>query len=365
MITVGVLRETKLAERRVALVPADVSRLRAAGGAILVQSTAGAGAGFADDEYLEAGAELAESVSALITASDVVIKVKEPTLLEIERLRPRHLFMSFLHLAAFPELVEPLVRSGAIALGYETISEAGQHPVLSPMSEVAGALSLQIGAHYLEATSGGRGVLLPGIHGDHAGKVVIVGSGVVGEACGRLAYGEGIRVVFVDANPDRLVQLARQYPLAACITPAAGFLNAELTDADLLVGAVYVTGARAPQVVSREQIALMPAGSVAVDVAIDQGGCFATSHPTTHADPVYEAEGVLHYCVQNIPSMVPRTASIALSHALAPYLERILRRGVDGALRADASLAAAVNIARGQVLLPGLPPAPPGAAAAD
>ncbi len=354
MVTLGVLKETKPAERRVTLVPDDVRRLRETGAAVLVQATAGVESGFADTQYAAAGAGFAATPDALFAASDVVIKVKEPTPSEIARLRPGQLFMSFLHLAAFPELIEPLRRSGASALGYETIAQDGQHPVLRPMSAVAGALALQIGEHYLEATSGGRGVLLPGIEGKHAGKVVVVGSGVVGEECGRLAYGEGIRVVFVDANPRRLDELGARYPKAGLLAPDSGRLGDELEDADLLVGGVYVTGARAPHVVSREQIARMPPRSVAVDVAIDQGGCFETSRPTSHANPIYEEAGVLHYCVTNIPSMVPRSASIALSHALVPYLERVLRLGVVQALASEAALAGAVNIRAGSIVLDSL-----------
>ncbi len=354
MVTLGVLKETKAAERRVTLVPDDVRRLRDTGATIIVQSTAGDGSGFSDEQFAAAGACFAATPAELIAAADVVVKVKEPTLAEIAALRPGQLFMSFLHLAAFPELIVPLCRSGATALGYETIAEDGQHPVLRPMSAVAGALALQIGEHYLEATSGGRGVLLPGIEGKHTGKVVIVGSGVVGEECGRLAYGEGVRVVFVDANPRRLDELGARYPGAGLLAPDPVRLGEELVDADLLVGGVYINGARAPHVVSREQIARMPVRSVAVDVAIDQGGCFETSHPTSHADPVYEAEGVLHYCVTNIPSMVPRSASIALSHAVAPYVETVLRLGPERALRENHVLAGAVNISGGNILLDSL-----------
>ena len=358
MTTLGILKETKAAERRVVLTPSDAGSLRETGARIVVQAGAGAESGFPDQQYLDAGAEIVETGADVIAGSDVVVKVKEPALSEIGQLRPGQLFMSFLHLAAFPELISPLLQSGAIALGFETISiegaNGGQHPVLRPMSEVAGALALQVGEHYLEATSGGRGVLLPGIHGEHAGKVVIVGSGVVGEECGRLAYGEGVRVVFVDTNEHRLEELARHYPRATVLLPGPGRLEEELEDADLLVGGVYVTGARAPHVVSRAQIAHMPPRSVAVDVAIDQGGCLETSRPTTHADPIYEEAGVVHYCVTNIPSMVPRTASIALSHALAPYLDPILRQGVERALLSQPVLAGAVNIRGGRIVLAAL-----------
>jgi alanine dehydrogenase len=354
MTALGILKETKVGERRVAVVPGDVAALREIGIDVLVEAGAGERAGFPDEAYRQAGARTAASAGDVIASSEVVVKVKEPTLEEIERLKPGQLFMSFLHLAACPELITPLARSGATALGYETITEQGRHPVLQPMSAVAGALALQIGAHYLEATSGGRGVLLPGIQGEHAGKVVIVGSGVVGEECGRLAHAEGVHVVFVDANPDRLRQLAGQYPRAACLLPEPERLADELADADLVVGAVYVTGARAPHVVSRNQIARMPPRSVAVDVAIDQGGCFETSRPTTHLEPIYEEAGVLHYCVTNIPSMVPHSASIALSRALAPFLARLLRDGVEPSLASDPVLAAAVNIRGGEIALPAL-----------
>jgi alanine dehydrogenase len=354
VITLGILKETKVAEKRVALVPEDVRRLRETGARVLIESSAGAAAGFPDERYLEAQAEIVGSMPELIGASDVVVKVKEPTPPEIGRLRQGQLFLGFLHLAAFPQLISPLVRSGVTAIGYETITVDGQHPVLRPMSDVAGALSLQIGEHYLEATSGGRGVLLPGIEGKDPGKVVIVGSGTVGEACGRLAYGEGVRVVFVDANSDRLLALSRDYPHAELMPPDPKRLSDELEDTDLLIGAVYVTGARAPRVVSRSQLACMPGRSVAVDVAIDQGGCFETSRPTTHENPVYEEGGVLHYCVTNIPAMVPHSASIALSHALFPYIEMVLRAGIDEALQENEALNNAVNIRAGAVALDAL-----------
>ena len=362
MVTLGVLKETKPAEQRVALIPEDVKRLKETGASILVQSTAGIESAFANREYVEAGAEIVELAAELIDESDVVIKVKEPTLLEIGQFRPGQLYMSFLHLAAFPYLIGPLSHSGVTALGYETIARDGEHPVLRPMSEIAGSLALQIGEHFLESTSGGRGVLLPGVYGHEAGSVVIIGSGVAGEACGRLAYGEGIRVTFVDANPRRLDKLAGRYPSASFLTPDPERLSDALKRADLLVGAVYVTGARAPRVLSREQIAQMPPYSVAVDVAIDQGGCFETSRPTTHHNPVYVAAGVLHYCVENIPTMVPRTASIALSHALVPYLEPVLRLGIEDGLASDPALAQAVNLRAGQIVLPALQPEIAGAA---
>jgi alanine dehydrogenase len=353
VVSIGVLKETKTAERRIALTPSDVVRLREAGARVLVEATGGERAGFPDTSYTSAGAELLASPADIIAASDVVIKVKEPVLSEIEALRPEQLFMSFLHLAAYPDLVPPLVRSKATALGYETITVHGEHPVLRPMSEIAGALSLQVGEHYLEATSGGRGVLLPGIEGKEQGKVVIAGSGIVGEACGRLAYHQGMRAVFVDANPARLKTLGEEYPRAKLLGSDPARLGDELEDADLLIGAVYVTGARAPKVVSRAQIARMPAGSVAVDVAIDQGGCFETSRPTTHEHPTYKDEDVIHYCVTNIPAMVPHSASLALSAAVTPYLLLIARQGPD-AVRTQQSLREAVNIAGGRVVLPSL-----------
>jgi alanine dehydrogenase len=353
VVSIGVLKETKTAERRIALTPSDVVRLHEAGARVFIERTGGERAGFPDSGYRTAGAEILGSAADVIRASDVVIKVKEPALSEIEALRPEQLFMSFLHLAAYPELIPPLLRSRAVALGYETITVDGEHPVLRPMSEIAGALSLQVGEHYLEATSGGRGVLLPGIEGKEPGKVVIVGSGIVGEACGRLAYGQEMRVVFVDANPARLKTLGEEYPRAKLLPAVPERLASELEDADLLVGAVYVTGARAPKVVSRAQIARMPAGSVAVDVAIDQGGCFETSRPTTHEHPVYREAGVIHYCVTNIPAMVPHSASLALSAALMPYLLMIARQGLT-AVRTEPPLRDAVNIEDGRVVLPAL-----------
>jgi len=349
-----VLQESKIAEYRVAIVPADARRLIACGASVLIQAGAADGAGFSDQDYVGAGVGIASSAAALIEASDVVIKVKEPVLSEIEQLRPGQLYISFLHLAALPELIEPLARSGATILGYETIKEGRDHPVLRPMSRVAGALSFQIGEHYLEATNGGRGVLLPGVEGHDTGKVTIVGSGVVGEECGRLGYAVGSNVVFFDADPARVHQLAQRYPRARCLSPEAGRIGDELMDTDLLIGGVYVTGARAPRVVTRDQVARMPARAVAVDVAIDQGGCLETSRPTTHAEPVFEEAGVIHYCVTNMPSMVPRSASIALSGALLPYLTTIIRLGVDSALAAGTALSGAINVRAGRVVLDAL-----------
>jgi len=354
LVCLGVLKESKPAEYRVALVPEHARRLVKAGASILIQTEAGHGAGFSDSEYVQAGAAIAPSAAHLIEASDVVIKVKEPVLSEIEQLRPGQLYMSFLHLAALPELIEPLARCGATALGYETIKEGRDHPVLRPMSRVAGALAFQVGEHYLEATNGGRGVLLPGVEGHDTGKVTIVGSGVAGEECGRLAYAVGSEVVFIDADPSRLQQLAQRYSRARCLPPDAKRIGEELMDTDLLIGGVYVTGARAPRVVTRDQIAGMPARSVAVDVAIDQGGCLETSRPTTHAQPVYEDAGVIHYCVTNMPSMVPRSATKALSAALLPYLTTIVRLGVDAALATNAALSAATNLQGGKVVLEAL-----------
>ncbi|MGH2588983.1 MAG: alanine dehydrogenase [Dehalococcoidia bacterium] len=353
----GVLRETKAGERRVAVVPDDAAVLHEAGADVLVEAGAGERAGFADAAYLHAGARIATSAQDVIRLSDVVVKVKEPVITEIEHLRAGQLFMSFLHLAACPELVPPLLKSGATVLGFETIAEAGRHPVLQPMSEVAGTLSLQIGEHYLEATNGGRGTLLPGVGGGDVGKVVIVGSGVVGEACGRLAHAVGARVTFVDRNAGRLQQLASAYAGAMCVPPEPEVLESELEHADLLIGAVYINGARAPRVVTRRMVGRMPQRAVAVDVAIDQGGCLETARPTTHDAPVYEDMGVLHYCVTNIPSMVPRSASGALSGALLPYLSVIARDGVTRALQNSESLARAVNIAAGRVILQELAPA--------
>lgn len=354
MPVLGILKETKIAEGRVALVPADAARLIQAGARVFIERGAGERAGFPDASYVAIGASLASDAKQLIASAEVVVKVKEPTLSEIDALRSGQLFMSYLHLAAFQDLIPPLLHSQVTALGFETITEHERHPVLEPMSAVAGILSLQIGEHYLEATSGGRGVLLPGIRGEHAGKVVIVGSGVVGEACGRLAHALGARVTFVDRDASRLTDLAAAYPHACCVQAEPELLTHELEDSDLVVGAVYITGARAPHVVTRSMIAAMPQHSVAIDVAIDQGGCFETSRPTTHDQPVYEDAGVVHYCVTNIPAMVPHTASLALSQALTPYLELIVREGVRGALANQASLSGAINIQDGRITHPSL-----------
>lgn len=347
---VGVPRETKVDEYRVGLVPAGVKALVDAGHEVWVEAGAGAGAGIQDAEYAAAGARLVSREQAW--AAQLLVKVKEPQPEEYRFLRPDQVLFSYLHLAAEPELARVLVAAGAVAIGYETVeTDDGRLPLLAPMSEVAGRLSVQLGAAYLQRNYGGRGVLLGAVPGVAPGRVVIIGAGVVGSHAARLAQALGADVTVLDVSVERLRRLAEVMGSTIKTVVANEYTVAEaVAAADLLIGAVLVPGARAPRVVTREMVAGMVPGTVVVDVSIDQGGCIETSRPTTHANPTYVVEGVIHYCVTNIPALVPRTSTFALTNATFPYVLALANLGWEQATAQDRSLARGVNVCRGKVV---------------
>jgi alanine dehydrogenase len=352
---IGVPREIKPGEQRVALTPAGARALVEAAHGVLVERGAGSGSGIRDEEYAAVGAELV-SVDDAWRRAELVLKVKEPLAPEVARLRPGQVLFTYLHLAPAPELTRALRESGAIAIAYETVQRAdGSLPLLTPMSEVAGRLSVQEGAFYLGRAHGGRGILLSGVPGVPPGNVVIIGAGAAGLNAVKTAVGLGADVSILDVNVDRLRHVDDLFR-GQVVTLMSNSFNIEqvVRRADLLVGAVLLTGARAPVLVSKEMVSQMKEGSVIVDIAVDQGGCVATIRPTTLLDPVYLVNGVVHYGVANMPALVPRTSTFALTNATLPYVLELATRGVVGAVRANPALAKGVNIWGGKVVHPGV-----------
>jgi len=351
---IGVPKEIKDHETRVGLVPSGVTALREDGHRVLVQQGAGQGSSIPDQQYVEAGAELAATAAEVWARADLVVKVKEPQPAEYDFLRPGLILFTYLHLAPLPELTERLLEGRVSAVGYETIREPdGSLPLLTPMSEVAGRLAVQIGAVYLEATNGGRGVLLGGVPGVAPAEVVVLGGGVVGSNAARIAFGMGARVTIVDKNLNRLRQLDDIFA-SQVVTLASNSwtIREALRTADLVIGGVLIPGAAAPKLVRREMIAGMKRGAVVVDVSIDQGGCLETSRPTTHTDPVYFVDGVLHYCVSNMPAAVPHTSTFALTNATFPYLRELAAKGLEQACQDHPAIAEGVNTYAGHLTHP-------------
>jgi alanine dehydrogenase len=353
-LSVFVPREIKPQEQRVALTPDLCLELVQAGSPVAVQTGAGRFAGHSDEDYRSAGAEIVEHAATGFARADLIIKVKEPLSEEYGLLRPGQLVFTFLHLAASRTLTEALLQTGASALAYETlVDERGQLPLLTPMSEVAGRLSVQEGARHLLGTTGGRGVLLGGVPGTRPGVVLVIGAGVVGTEAARMAAGLGAEVVLLDRDLGRLRELSLELPANVCLLYSdTGTLRRELARADLVIGAVLLRGALAPRLVSRADLALMKAGSVIVDVAVDQGGVTETTRPTSHADPTYVVDGIIHYAVPNMPGAVPKTSTEALVHATTPYIRLLARYGLDSAVRQDGRLLSALNVYDGQVTEP-------------
>jgi alanine dehydrogenase len=348
---VGVPTEIKSDEYRVALTPAGVRELVAHGHSVLVQAGAGNGSGIEDSDYVAQGAEIVDGADALFSAADMIVKVKEPQPAEVARLEPRHTLFTYLHLAPDPELTRGLVDSGATCVAYETVEDArGRLPLLAPMSEVAGKIATQAGAFMLEKPLGGRGILLGGVPGVPAAKVKVIGGGVVGMNAAFIAIGMEADVTVFDRNIDRLRELDVAFGGRAdtCFASTLA-IEEHLVEADLVIGAVLVAGARAPHVVTRAQLGLMKQHAVLVDVSIDQGGCFETSHPTTHSDPTYEVDGITHYCVANMPGAVPVTSTWALTNATMPYVLKLADQGVQRALGSDPGFMLGLNVAAGQV----------------
>jgi alanine dehydrogenase len=353
-VIVGAPKEVKDQEARVGLVPSGVMALRESGHKILVQAGAGEGSSIPNEDYERAGAEIVGDPAEIWRRADLVVKVKEPQPSEYPFLRPGLTLFTYLHLAPTPELTRKLLEARVNAVAYETIREAdGSLPLLTPMSEVAGRLSVQIGAQYLERPNGGRGVLLGGVPGVTPAEVVILGGGVVGTNAAKIALGFGARVTVIDRSLKRLRELDDMFH-GRLITVASNPLaiTEALKQADLVIGAVLIPGASAPRLVRREMISQMRRGSVIVDVSIDQGGCLETSRPTTHSYPIYWVDGVLHYCVANIPAAVPRTSTFALTNATFPYVHLLADLGLDRALKAIAALRSGVNTYRGELVHP-------------
>ncbi len=353
---VGVPREVKANEYRVALTPAGVEAVAKAGARVLVEAGAGDASGFTDDYYVRAGAEVAPRAEDVWARSDVVLKVKEPVESEWPSMRPGQVVFGYFHFAASEALTRAVADSGAVAIAYETVGpERGALPLLTPMSEVAGRMSVQEGAKYLGRPSGGSGILLGGVPGVLPAKVLVLGGGVVGAHAAAMAAGLGARVAIMDTSLPRLRELALTMPANVNLLYSTRYaVRKQLRDSDLVVGAVLVPGNRAPRLVERADLATMRRGSVIVDVAVDQGGCVETIRPTTHADPVYEVDGVVHYGVTNIPGAVPRTSTLALTNATLPYALAIASSGWRRACLDDADLARGVNVAEGRVTHPGV-----------
>ncbi len=351
---VGVPREVKNHEYRVALTPAGVLELTRGGHQVLVEHGAGLGSALRDTDFIAAGAQLLPNADEVWGAADLILKVKEPVPEEYHRMRAGQALFTYLHLAADKELTAALQDSGITAIAYETVQlPDGSLPLLAPMSEVAGRMAPQVGAHYLERTAGGRGVLLAGAPGVPAGKVAVLGAGVAGMNAASIALGLQAEVIVLDTNVNRLREIDFTYRgHLQTITSNAYEVDKACLWADLVIGAVLVRGAKAPKLVSSEQVARMRPGSVLVDIAIDQGGCFADSRPTTHDAPVYELHESLFYCVTNMPGAVPNTSTQALTNVTLPYVRELADRGLEAAVAADPALAAGVNVVGGAVVLP-------------
>ena len=348
---VGVPTEIKSDEYRVALTPAGVRELVAHDHSAVVQAGAGDGSGITDDDYVSQGAEILPDADAVFAAADMIVKVKEPQPIEVARLESRHTLFTYLHLAPDPELTQGLVDSGATCIAYETVEDTrGRLPLLAPMSEVAGKIATQAGAFMLEKPLGGRGILLGGVPGVPAAKVKVIGGGVVGMNAAFIAIGMEADVTVFDRNIDRLRELDVAFGGRAdtCFASTLA-IEEHLAEADLVIGAVLVAGARAPHVVTREQLKLMKRHAVLVDVSIDQGGCFETSRATTHSEPTYEEEGITHYCVANMPGAVPVTSTWALTNATMPYVLKLADQGVHRALGSDPGFMLGLNVAGGKL----------------
>lgn len=348
---IGVPKEIKDHEFRVALTPDAVKVLVGRGHTVLVETRAGEGSGLTDEEYEKAGARLMPTRSHLYAEAELIVKVKEPQPEEYPLIRSHHILFTYLHLAASKELTEALIASGCTAIAYEMIQdERGQFPILQPMSEIAGRMSIQIGAHYLEKHQGGRGVLLGGVPGVESSTVVILGSGNVGKAATRVAVGMGAHVIVISLNMDQLRHLDDLYHGRISTRASTQVVIEQAVEAaDLVVGAVLVPGARAPRLIPRALVERMKPGAVIVDVSVDQGGCAETTRPTTHSDPVYRVHDVLHYAVPNIPGIVPRTATLALTNATLPFIVRLVEHGIEQALTEDPGFAQGVNVRQGTV----------------
>ncbi|MFZ1426600.1 MAG: alanine dehydrogenase [Geminicoccaceae bacterium] len=348
---IGVPREIKPHEHRVGLVPSSVRELVAHGHQVVFEANAGAGIGIDDEAYRAVGASIVATAEEIFALAEMVVKVKEPVPSEYRLVREEQILFTYLHLAADLPQTEALLQSGCVAIAYETVTDnRGRLPLLAPMSEVAGRMSVQVGAHLLEKLQGGAGILLGGVPGVHAAKVVVVGGGVSGTNAIRMAMGMEAQVYVIDKSLDRLYELDFQFgPMLNTIFSTVAAIEQHVTTADLVIGAVLVPGAAAPRVITRAMMRQMRPGSVFVDIAIDQGGCAETSRPTTHDNPTYVDEGVVHYCVTNMPGAVPRTSTFALNNATLPFVIALANKGFRKAILDDPHLANGVNVLHGKL----------------
>ena len=348
---VGVPKEIKVHEYRVGLTPASVAELVAAGHEVIVETKAGVGIDFSDQDYVKAGARIAADAVEVFAAADMIVKVKEPQAPEIALLEPRHVLFTYLHLAPDPDQTRGLISSGATCIAYETVTaKDGSLPLLRPMSEVAGRMSIQVGAHYLEKEPGGRGVLLGGVPGVAPARVAILGGGIAGVNAAQMAVGMRADVTIYDISNERLAELDMFFgsQIKTAYATRAAIAHA-VARSELVIGAVLIPGAAAPKLVTREMLKTMKRGSVLVDISIDQGGCFETSRPTTHENPVFEIDGVIHYCVANMPGAVARTSAFALNNATLPFALKIANLGAEEAMRQDPHLANGLNVSGGKI----------------
>jgi alanine dehydrogenase len=353
---IGILKEIKAEENRVAMTPAGVEIMKQNGHSVLVEASAGIGSGFSDAAYVDHGAEIIPTPGAIYARADLVMHVKEPLPPEFGLIREGQIVFTYLHLAAAKDLTRTLIGTGGVCIAYETIQKAdGSLPLLTPMSEVAGRMAIQQGAKYLEMAQGGDGILLGGVPGVDPGLVVIIGGGVVGINAAKMACGLGAKVYLLDKNLDRLRYLSDVMPSNCFLlmsTPAT--IRDLATRADVVVGAVLIPGAKAPRVITRDMLRTMKKGAVLVDVAIDQGGCFETSRPTTHSDPIYIVDGVVHYCVANMPGAVPKTSTLALTNATLPYAVEIANKGWVRAMQENPEIRLGANVVKGKVTCKGV-----------
>ncbi len=353
---VGILKEIKTEENRVAMTPAGVEVLRQGGHTVLVEASAGIGSGLSDSEYSAHGAEIVLSTKEIFSRADMVMHVKEPLEPEYGMIRTDQIVFTYLHLAAAEGLTRALMATGSVCIAYETIQKAdGSLPLLTPMSEVAGRMAIQQGAKYLEMAQGGDGILLGGVPGVDPGMVLVLGGGVVGVNAAKMACGLGARVYVLDIDLDRLRYLSDVMPSNCFLlmsNPAA--IRDLITRADVVVGAVLIPGAKAPKLITRDMLKTMKKGAVLVDVAIDQGGCFETSKPTTHGNPIYILDGIVHYCVANMPGAVPKTSTQALTNATLPYALEIANRGWRNAMKENPEIRLGANVVKGKVTCKGV-----------
>jgi len=353
---VGILKEIKSSENRVSMTPAGTEVLKQKGQVVLVEKNAGVNSGFADAEYVRAGAEIIETAAEVFSRSEMVMHVKEPLPSEYGLIRKDQIVFTYLHLAAAEELTRALIHSQSVNIAYETIQKAdGSLPLLTPMSEVAGRMAIQEGARYLEMAQGGQGVLLGGVPGVDPGTVLVIGGGIVGTNAAKMACGLGAKVYLLDTSLDRLRYLSDVMPSNCFLLMSSPATIRKLVrEADVVIGAVLIPGAKAPRLVTRDMLKTMKKGSVLVDVAIDQGGCFETSKPTTHTNPTYVIDDVIHYCVANMPGAVAKTSTLALTNATLPYVIEIARKGWKKAMQDNPEIRAGANVIQGHVTYSGV-----------